>query len=1116
MNGSAAASSASASSTAPSGSYGAWRSEMNAIAQLTRRVAQDAPLESAIAAAVVGESAGRSGDRRLSWSFDAAPSLPPSATAASPAAAAAAAAPPTFLQWMWGSSPVTNAPPSSAASSASPSSQQTRRQAAEGVAAALLHLLASAELPPRSDSDAPAQPSSSSATASRTAFVAAVDAVAAALASGDPLARPAPISAGHANGNRSGGGGGGGAAPVRSLIAFSHALPPMREAAAGSTSATAPVTSSLPPPVSRDIVGDGHFNNAFASLKQQAAERRRPASAGSAPRPPPAVAAAPTHAAPSKEVGLGAARAALDAADALLLRLRAQYRVSTAPSGRLAEAQTLVLRAAVCREAQRYMKAILRAVHRRFPTSAAQRSSAGAGAPVRGWAALAEAGSSTPLLRAVQHSLASAATGARGDGAADRRTSELPPLPAFPALASPLSTDASASRTSTPDGRTTAASPVLLAALARWRRLVDAQLRSLLLAEVTNCVAASHIFLGAAVEERQLGGDGGVGGCGERCPASSPLMLVHHGITHALRACGLLLSDAALESDVVLPATLVAEMAAAVAGDGAVDGGRCSAHTTLPALPARGCPHATRVWMLLVQLAMFLEQSGLQPQQQSHCVAAADDSTSDVPPLCNSSGGIDMQQLWELSAVVLLSRPLDSVQALDDAFKGTAAAAATTATPSLSLRRLLRGRHGAPTFDPGAQPRGSPARVEPQCGALPLCLVSLRRAAAAAVQRRAHGEALFDVTAALHLLLAFLEHDDVVEEPARGRVDYRRVLHEPVQLTDAVRAQRSAAYAVDVAELSLMHVLLLLLTSPVASGEAMARLGRLRQSGAASRQEGVEADEERVCGGSEGREALAGASDVVRGIGAALLATLDTLSTVAKHLQVMERATALPQPGRSAEHVIVAAWRDAETRGRSRDVDGVETPPPPAPVAVASTATPTHPGRRSVCAVTTSERYRRLKQSYQPSTPAPHSAAARTSTDASAAVAEATSVSDHQLTATSATVATLAHIVWELWEIVAALTLPLRVASTCTTQPTAGASLATGESWFDDTTATPAAATEVEGVMRYSAARLAVTAVEPRVVACLRALGGHDRLVLQLLRRLQTELLFPPLCGALT
>ncbi|CAJ1006469.1 hypothetical protein Q4I28_001784 [Leishmania naiffi] len=1285
-----------AAASAPSAglvTYAAWRSESERIVRLARSIAHDERLSEALAA-FTGEPLVASdigADSRFSG--------PPTPFSAPSAQAAMTAAAPSFLQRM-----LYNPTWRTESPAASPVTPLPRAQGArvgrENEATSFLQLLALAEMP--SCSNAVGWPSSS--TAKRHFFAEALEAVSISIAN-NSQSRGAERS----NGDNT-------TAQAPSLISYSHAILPRRETASAPTLAAAVPHRSFPASAGtwRSGVGDGDgegdFDLHFARLKHQAMERSRTEDTASlASRSSPSPTTAPSLSVPSVTAGLEAARAALDAADALLLRLRHQYRLSTSPTGRLAEAQTLLLRATLCREAQLYTSTILHAVSRRFNNKGGQGAphhvpgpslhdpsasllfaspSARFGATTQSWAALTAAESSEPLTSAIQKEIAhvvqprqhSGRAGAvthdkgTGNGATERRVSSSPLLvSSVPGTTVEMTLSAISH------------SPQFTEALARWRQVVEAQQRSLRMEEVHDYLAAAQLFLGAAVEGQQLG----AGKCGgdtqeDAFCCESPLMLAAHGVTHVLCACGLLLSDTLLEKEVPYPATVVGEMAAAAAvttdiaadkfcNNSTSDGTVCSFlsnQVVLPPLLARARPHATRAWMLLVQLATFLERNALPLPWDKNTIATgsatsallAQDSSS-----TSSSSGSTTQPLWELSAAVLLHRPLDALQALHQVFERTSSSTPTSAKVPL-LRDLFSGYmsplHARPSSPPASGARVSSsssscspcpavaaapttwiAQVQAQPGTLPLCLLSLRCAIAAAVRAHHYAEALLNTEVGLHLLREHVERLDPVRsdgheaEPKEkctersstanaavanaGGTDYRRLVRWPEAAT-ATQAQpsRSASvsttktvasavtYLSDGVVLTMLRVLLLFLTSPVASGEAVARLQQgqcgkvpwwkratkgdhtgLSSPGASS----PLSQQER-----SGDDPLECAGDIVRCVGISLISALDTLDTLTTQLQLLERyviapkySTArlcaasvtpaglsdtelhdhfdypageevrllpsFPDPEHRLEYVMATALKAAKTGVTLRDThqpltSGTERG---APIATASTtaldgeAPTAHPpsqaaaastslqrSSRSVCQLTSSAQYQRLKLAYRSRTPAGPGADASSTVVRDAGVhSEASAEEPHgdgvekccSFGTQSAALAALAQVVQELWTMVGALTLPLRAASTCTTPPTEASlaavstALAAGEPWFEETIATDMATSALvrdsrqgcENSISYGEARLALSTVEPRMERCLQVLGGRDRTVLVLLRRLQTELLFPAVCRSL-
>ncbi|CBZ24624.1 hypothetical protein, unknown function [Leishmania mexicana MHOM/GT/2001/U1103] len=850
-----------------------------------------------------------------------------------------------------------------------------------------------------------------------------------------------------------------------------------------------------------------------------------------------------------------------------------------------------------------------------------------------------------------------------------------------------------------------AASPQFTEALARWRQVIEAQQRSLRMEEVHDYLAASQLFLAAAVEEQQLGG--GIQDPDALC-CVSPLMLATHGVTHVLRACGLLLSDTLLDKEVPYPASVVEEMATAVVSAVTTDaiadelGSSCRSgravdsplpnQLALPPLLARAGPHATRVWMLLVQLASFLERNAVTlPWDTKDTPTGAAASTLLADDSMRNRGSSTTQLLWELSAAVLLHRPFDALQALHDVLEH-ASSSTTAAAKVPSLRDLfskyMSPRRARPSSPLTSATRASPSssvcssspatvaaaaaapsapnvwitQVQAQAGTLPLCLLSLRRAIAAAVRARHYAEALMDVEVGLHLLREQAERLDPVRrdehkaEPAEevseqtrtadvavtnaGGTDYRRLVYWPKPATTtqtqrsgsaSVSTTKAAASAVtylsDGVVLTMLRVLLLFITSPMASGEAVARLQQ-RQCGKGSwwRREPRRSHATLSTSGTSSPstqqeraddDPLDCAGDVVRCVAISLTSALDTLDTLTAQLQLLERHVIVPQcstarspaassktrnagcraasatparqphaevrllrsfpgPAHRLEHVATNALNEAKTGVTLRDAhtpatNGVEKGAPTERAAATAlgegalterpssyateAATSLQRSSRTVCTLTSSARYQQLKHAYR-SRSAFHVESTECSAmltgpgaDASSTVARdadelhngAAHVADvhpevkaeehrgqeaeegNRFGTQSAALVELAEVVRELWMMVGALTLPLRAASTCTTPPTAASvaaastPLAAGESWFEEsvTTATAASPPARESGISYGDARLAFPTVEPRMERCLRVLGGRDRTVLVLLRRLQSELLFPAVCRPL-
>ncbi|KAG5509833.1 hypothetical protein JKF63_07478 [Porcisia hertigi] len=673
----------------------------------------------------------------------------------------------------------------------------------------------------------------------------------------------------------------------------------------------------------------------------------------------PSLTTASPPSAPGIKSGLDAARAALDVTDALLLRLRRQYRLSTSPSGRLAEAQTLLLRATVCREAQLYTHTILHAVNRRFKSDAEKQkkshplqeqrhchpsaplpisSSTLVGRTTPFWAALTAAKSRDPLIRAIRKELAHCTQRQRHNGRAGTTLSyDSRPRCAAPSPQSILGTTAGLTLPST------SATPQFMDALARWRHVVEAQQRSLRMEEVEDYCSAAQLFLAAAVEEQQLGG--GSASRDTRQPDSlwceSPLMLATHGVTQVLRACGLLLSDAPLEKEVPYPASLVEELtlASLAVEAGKTDtvedkGGDCRKgdeaagdpsvnQLVLPSVLARGNPHTTRVWMRVVQLATLLERSALRLPWDTNDIAH-----DKADPTLLAGVSSTTQPLWEFSAAVLLHRPLDMVEVPHNILESAPLSATTPVTPP-SLRDLFRD-HALPS----ASNVWATQEVQAKPGTLPLCLLSLRRAIAAAVRAHHYAEALLDVEVGLHLLRG----QEATLDPARsnerkaeptadsanankGKTNYERLVFWPEAASSAHAAHpgptsvstskvisSALTYLSDSVSLIMMRVLLLFLTSPLASGEAAVQLQR-RRCGAdswwkretkasqtslpTSSAAGNASDQHEESGDGDSRRCAGG--DVVRGVAVSLISALETLDTLTAQLQLLERHVIEPR-----------------------------------------------------------------------------------------------------------------------------------------------------------------------------------------------------------------------------
>ncbi|GET86771.1 hypothetical protein, unknown function [Leishmania tarentolae] len=962
--------------------YATWRTELERIVRLARSIAHDERMRTAVAV-VTGESpiaGGIGADRRPSRSgMLSVPLMQPAATATAP----------SFLERILHSTSTNSIEsPSASPVAVLPRTQEAR--IGKGVeAVSLLQLLALAEMPPSAGTRDISWPSSSAVK--QRLYAEALEAVSISITSSSQGGSP--------EGGRSGNAG----ARSHSLISHSHAILPMRETASAPLSAAATPHTPFPASAgtwrSSGSGGDreGDFDLLFSRLKHQAVERSRgvhTVSSSSCSASSPTTVLLPPAAVVS--AGLDAAREALDAADELLLRLRRQYRISTAPNGRLAEAQTLLVRATICREAQLYTDTIVHAVsrccntgqevvekpahmrsspcHRPSAVLPPAPSSALLGAVPQDWAALTSAESRDPLMNAIRRELghftqaplhspctdavAHGKGGSSGGGTEPRVSSS-----------SPMSSSAP-STTSETTLFFLSASPQLKEALARWRQVVERQQRSLRMEEVHDYVAASQLFLAAAAEEQQLGGGGDTREPGELC-CESPLMLATHGVTHVLRACSLLLSDTLLSKEVPYPATAVREMVTAavsvVTTDALADElsnsrrGEKAVYSALPnqvALPpllARAGPHATRVWMLLAQLASFLERSALQLPWDTKVMAT--DATSSTSLADNSSSSSTTQLLWELSAAVLLHRPFDALQALHDVVEHTFSHVAASAKVP-SLRDLFSDYMSPPRARPSSSSCSSSppavaaalaapstsnawiAHVQAQSGTLPLCLLSLHRAIAAAVRARHYAEALLDVEVGLHLLREQAERpglvhsdghksegtEEVSEETrtvdaavvSAAEINYRRLVHWPkAESATQIQRLRSATvsttktvastvtYLSDSVVLAILRVLLLFLTSPVASGEAVARLQQRQHSTAPWWRRATERCH--ASPPSSGTSSLSSpqecrhddplecAGDAVRCVAVSLTSALETLDSLTAQLQLLERHVILPQ-----------------------------------------------------------------------------------------------------------------------------------------------------------------------------------------------------------------------------
>ena len=822
-----------------------------------------------------------------------------------------------------------------------------------------------------------------------------------------------------------------------SLVSLSHAVLPMRVASKSSASTTptagSPALKSSssggggnphaslaatrqaqqPTPfydvdrVDADDDDDGGFDRMFAQLKQQAAERRqvRPRSrSATAPAASPASAVNFSPGAAEEvsvvDAGLTAARAALDAVELLLLRVRQQNQLGTSAVGRLTEAQTLVLRATVCREAQLYTAGITTVVqtlleqHHQAQMEEANRTASGGGDAPRDafmgevgqrqtpggkkgdsgggggggalpWAASVSASAAQlncllryELLHGMSSQLLDASSASPYPAplrthAFNERSLTSPPfmsssgsVPVGPhlknettaattgrsaviggtafATVSPTSassasfyrvpyTPSAAPHSQQPSlspSATSAAPPTsdyllsaeVVTALRRWTQLVETQQRALRCEEVQDYVRAGYLFLGAAVERVQFSSSNNTGSSSSLPADSKPFFpprsindapsaeLASHGVTHLLRACGLLLEDPFLEQEIPYPEALLREVevllaktsASAAAGDAAGAEGSTTVVMVMPP-PLRATPHASRVWMLLAQLALFLEHHCLSLPWDIAATPRDSVSASRPPAVAHTAAAgttaaSTIQLLWEVASAVLLFHPADALRAMHAAVAHTCGVPAsapanatnpvgassppgsTTTAPAVhtSLQELFRAytQDPAPTLATTGLPTAAlpkPSQgVVVQTGALPLCLLSLRRASAAAVQARHYAEALRDAEVALYLLrpqplLTADQAGEAAEDDTRvgSVVDYNRVACWPATAALSSRATTSSHDAPPpfftrtssclraVADnfdarlhFHLLRVFVLLLASPLTAGDAAAVLIR--------------------------------------------------------------------------------------------------------------------------------------------------------------------------------------------------------------------------------------------------------------------------------------------------
>ncbi|KPA75794.1 hypothetical protein ABB37_08319 [Leptomonas pyrrhocoris] len=743
-----------------------------------------------------------------------------------------------------------------------------------------------------------------------------------------------------------------------SHVSSSHAVLPMRMSPFPSSedrqqsrlrvdgndaTATATTTARTPPYEDRDDADEeGGFDRMFARLRQQAAERSHPL-----PSPPHNWRVAPAaqkysalfssfssstsgrksggaaNGLSPSCAGLTAARVALDAADLLLLRVRQQNQLSTVPSGRVAEAETLVLRATVGREAQLYAESIEETIHallQRHEHAREQGEAAGGVPDQRAsvvdddkapyphpWADRVMSASPESLRRLVRDEFVCAAPwtqllasssstaspphnpsfGCCGSsnsslhgagGASGLHACAFPPTTAgqgngrlptaagntrvsptsasaasfYHAPRSPSSAAAAAASASSDSATSNARNPQqqqhhlhffsadVVTALHRWKQLVDVQQRALRCAEAQDYVAAAHLFVGAAAERVQFGcsredanADTTDTTTAEKWNVRSPAAdLAVHGVTHLLRACGLLLSDRLMEQEVVYPARFLKEMEEMCT---TVESTTPTAAPPLLLPPLLATPHAPRVWVLLAQFATYVERYRLFFPWD---VAEASSTLTSMPPVAHHAAASTstLQMLWEVSTAVLLFQPADAIRVMQAALSGTLQdPKAASPPPCVSLHELFHAYTRRPTTT--APP---PPPLLAQSGTLPLCLFSLRRASASAVRARHYAEALRDAQIALYLLHtppSATAADVVTHEAA---VDYCKVSHWRVAAPLSSAAQGDEATTTTFVSSSacvstlvnydarlhflLLRVLLLLAATPLTAGAATAQM----------------------------------------------------------------------------------------------------------------------------------------------------------------------------------------------------------------------------------------------------------------------------------------------------
>jgi hypothetical protein len=461
---------------------------------------------------------------------------------------------------------------------------------------------------------------------------------------------------------------------------------------------------------------------------------------------------------------------------------------------------------------------------------------------------------------------------------------------------SPSTTGAAGSASSSPLSAAPASPEVaayllsheLVTTLQQWQQLVGRQRRALRCAEVHDYVAAGQLFLGAAAERMHLGTFPDAADIGKvngvaivDTPAAD---LAAHGFTHLLRACGLLLSDPLMEHEIAYPTSLLSEVSEALERtttapkklgvssmtapspameqDG-MEWGSCGVVLPPPLLVS---PHAARVWMLLAQLATFVERHHLQfpwdvaasatPVDVSSSASVSSPPPPPSPVVQRSAiSSATTQALWELSTAALLFRPADALRVLQETLtQSSSPRHPTTPEISSSLHNLfheyLHDFASSTTATPlslsSAVPRSSSApayRVVAQPGTVSLCLLSLRRASAAAVRAGHHAEALRDVGVALLLLettqsagAADSAGCDTATTAEAVVLDFSKVCRwseeattpttKPPTTTFERTSRRLPALRHFTARVHfvLMQVLLLLLTTPWMAGEAVAEM----------------------------------------------------------------------------------------------------------------------------------------------------------------------------------------------------------------------------------------------------------------------------------------------------